>query len=199
MDFSAPGRTSRIIPHYVPGNSPADLQLGVGLAIAASEKMHPQIEDISAQDGNSRLALGSSSRNPSTKPSQTQADPNSNVPLWELNSLSRIDQTHGPYQSLVTTNVCVIYWKFMNNEHSLSCARCLVRLGEVLIISVKKSYAWIIEGTDPGSIRQCAHCVDLTIESAMKLNVHPVNDKSMRQSHSGCFDRTGSRQGCNIG
>lgn len=73
--------------------------------------------------------------------------------------------TLDPNHLLLRKNVLVVHWSLKG----LKCVLCLALYGEVLLFSVVRSYAWMIE--DPYPVITCDVCGHLTKENAMSLDV----------------------------
>lgn len=56
----------------------------------------------------------------------------------------------------------------------MSCAECLALHGEVLLLSIRRSYVWIINGTNPVNTLPCGECGYLTEEIYINLDIYPL-------------------------
>nr|CCA23153.1 AlNc14C182G8255 [Albugo laibachii Nc14] len=131
---------------------------------------------ISSEDV--QLSLGPSKNNIMKVPFKSQENSIPRASLGHNYLRSKAEVIHGPRQA---TLVNLVYWTVIDREHSLACIKCLAITREVLLVSARRPYAWIAEGTNPAMSSVCSLCGELREANALTLNIYPMRPISIRR------------------
>nr|CCA25605.1 AlNc14C307G10452 [Albugo laibachii Nc14] len=85
-------------------------------------------------------------------------------------STSNAPTQHTNAASIEREKVRVVYWISSINADFLPCAECLASRTKVLLLSARRPYAWIVDGTRPEDILQCTMCLNMRIGAAIDMN-----------------------------